>query len=139
MAGQSLFTRLRHAADVVRLARAAYREREGDKLAALAAISKARFRTRFGQLWGELYRAKLIIRANQPGWRVSVAHIARSVGQPEGVRHAQYFEWYAQYMLALSTDDEALEVQAVEELDRLKVPPFIRRTLPFFPAPLVKG
>jgi hypothetical protein len=130
---------LKHALDVVTLASAAYRERQGDKLAALAAISNARFRTRFGRLWGELYRAKLIIRSNQPGWRVSVAHIARSVGQPQGVRHAQYFEWYAQYMLALSTDNEALEFQAVEQLDQLKVTPFIRRTLPFFPAPLVKG
>jgi hypothetical protein len=130
--------RLRHAADVVRIAKAANLERGGNKLGALNAISKANFRTRFGQVWGDLYRAKLIIRANQPGWRVSVEHIAKSVGQPQDVRYAQYFGWYAQYMLALSTDDEALEVEAVKQLDRQEVIKFLRRTLPYFPAPLVK-
>jgi hypothetical protein len=120
------------------LAKAANLERGGNKLGALNAISKANFRTRFGQVWGDLYRAKLIIRANQPGWRVSVEHIAKSVGQPQDVRYAQYFGWYAQYMLALSTDDEALEVEAVKQLDRQEVIKFLRRTLPYFPAPLVK-
>jgi hypothetical protein len=41
-------------------------------------------------------------------------------------------------MLALSTDDEALEVEAVKQLDRQEVIKFLRRTLPYFPAPLVK-
>ena len=130
--------RLRHGADVIRIARAARRELNGNKSGALDAISKAHFSTRFGRLWGELYRAKLLIRTNQALWNVAVAEIAKRVGEPQGVRYAGYFRWYGQYMLALSTCDEALEVEAVAQLDRQNSSRFLRRTLPYFPAPLAQ-
>jgi len=128
--------RVRRAFDFISFARAALRERNQDFDGALKIISKQFYRTHYGRVYADLYRAKLLIVTKQPRWNETVLEIVQRVGEPRGVMYDGYFRWYAQYLLAITIADSALEVLAVKQLGRQRSIPFLRRTLPFFPAPV---
>lgn len=129
----TLWERVRRALDFTSIARASLRERHQDFDGALKIISRQVFRTHPGRVYGDLYRAKLLIVTKQPRWNESVAEIVQRVGKPKGVIYDGYFRWYAQYLLAIATADGSLEAIAVDELGKQRSIPFLRRTLPFFP------